>query len=410
MVMEVVKVKKCVITSAARTAVGAFLGGLKEIPVETLATIAIKEAIKRSRIEGKDVEEVILGHVISSTDAPNLARSAALLSGLEGAAGLTLNRLCGSGIQAVISAAQEIQTGGAEVVVAGGAESLSRVPYYLPLSVRYQPLRNGSRQLLCANEMSHLNAQPNSMYPPIHMGITAENVVARHNISREDQDLFAYQSQMKAKAAMENGKFAAEIVPVPIETKKGTYLFDTDEHPRPDTTLEGLAKVKPAFKKDGSVTAGNASGMNDGAAALVIMSEEKCNSAGLKGMAVVSDYAITALDPLVMGLGPVGAIRKLLNKTGLKLQDIDLIEINEAFAGQVLGCLKELGMYMGTALYDRLNVNGGAVALGHPLGMSGARLITTLTYELQRRNARFGIASACIGGGQGIAVLIENIG
>ncbi|MHC1745951.1 MAG: thiolase family protein [Negativicutes bacterium] len=400
--------KKCVITSAARTPVGAYLGGLKEIPVEVLAVTALKEALKRSNLSGTEVDEVILGHVISSADAPNLARTVALLAGLESAPGLTLNRLCGSGIQAVISAAQEIHTGGAEIVVAGGAESLSRVPYYLPLSVRYQPFRNGSKTIFCANEMAHLAAQPNSLYPPVHMGITAENVVERYKISREDQDLFAFHSQMKAKAAMESGRFAEEIVPVPIETKKGTIMFDTDEHPRPDTTLEGLAKLKPAFKKDGSVTAGNASGMNDAAAAIVIMSEEKCKALGLKPMAAVVDYAITALDPMVMGLGPVSAIQKVLKKTGLRLEDIDLIEINEAFAGQTLGCLKELGMYIGTPMYERLNVNGGAVSMGHPLGMSGARLVETIAYELQHRQARYGIASACIGGGQGIAVLIER--
>jgi len=400
--------KKCVITSAARTPVGAYLGGLKEIPVEVLAVTALKEALKRSNLSGTEVDEVILGHVISSADAPNLARTVALLAGLEATPGLTLNRLCGSGIQAVISAAQEIHTGGAEIVVAGGAESLSRVPYYLPLSVRYQPFRNGSKTIFCANEMAHLAAQPNSLYPPVHMGITAENVVERYKISREDQDLFAFHSQMKAKAAMESGRFAEEIVPVAIETKKGTIMFDTDEHPRPDTTLEGLAKLKPAFKKDGSVTAGNASGMNDAAAAIVIMSEEKCKALGLKPMAAVVDYAITALDPMVMGLGPVSAIQKVLKKTGLKLEDIDLIEINEAFAGQTLGCLKELGMYIGTPMYERLNVNGGAVSMGHPLGMSGARLVETIAYELQHRQARYGIASACIGGGQGIAVLIER--
>ncbi|HWQ60767.1 MAG TPA: thiolase family protein [Negativicutes bacterium] len=402
--------KKSVIVSAARTAVGAYLGGLKEVPVEVLASTAIREALKRAKITGNDVDDVILGHVISSTDAPNLARTAALLLGIESAPGLTLNRLCGSGIQAVISAAQEIETGGAEVVVAGGAESLSRVPYYLPLSVRYQPFRNGSKQLFCANEMAHLNAQPAPLYPAVHMGITAENVVARYNISREDQDLFAFHSQMKAKAAMESGRFAKEIVPVAIESKKGTIMFDTDEHPRPETTMEGLAKVRPAFKKDGTVTAGNASGMNDGGAALVIMSAEMAKAQGLKPLAAVVDYAVTALDPMVMGLGPVSAIRKLLKKTCLTLDDIDLVEINEAFAGQTLGCLKELGMYLGTSLYERLNVNGGAVALGHPLGMSGARLVTTLAYELQIRKARYGIASACIGGGQGIALLIENGG
>ena len=400
--------RKCVITSGARTPVGAFLGSLKEVPVETLAAIAVKEALQRSALDGKEVDEVILGHVISSTEAPNLARTTALLIGMESAAGLTLNRLCGSGIQAVASAAREIEAGGADVIVAGGAESLSRVPYYLPLPVRYQPLRNGSRQLLCANEMAHLNAQPTSLYPAVHMGITAENVVARYGISREDQDLFAFHSQMKAKAAMESGRFTREIVAVPIESRKGTVMFDTDEHPRPETTLEGLAKLKPVFKKDGTVTAGNASGMNDAAAALVVMATDKCQALGLEPLATIIDYAVTGLDPMVMGLGPVSAIRKLLKKTGLTLEEIDLVEINEAFAGQVLGCVKELGMYIGTPLYERLNVNGGAVALGHPLGMSGARLVLTLAYELQARDARYGIASACIGGGQGIAILIEN--
>jgi len=400
--------KKCVITSFARTPVGAYLGGLKEVPVENLATIAIKEALKRSDIANDQVDEVILGHVISSTDAPNLARNAALQAGLEKAAGLTVNRLCGSGIQAVISASHEILTDGAEIVVAGGAESLSRVPYYLPLSVRYQGFRNGNKELRCANDMAHFNAQPAGLYPSVHMGITAENVVAKLNIPREDQDLFAYQSQMKAKAAMESGRFAQEIVPVEIKTKKGVTIVDTDEHPRPNTTLEALAKLPPVFKKDGTVTAGNSSGMNDAAAALVLMSEEKCQSLGLKPLATVVDYAITALDPMYMGLGPVSAIQKLLKKTGLKLEEIDLIEINEAFAGQTLGCLKELGMYIGTPLYERLNVNGGAVALGHPLGMSGARIVGSLAFELQIREARYGIASACIGGGQGIAVLLEN--
>lgn len=401
--------KKCVITSAARTPVGAYLGGLKTVPVEELATIAIKEAVKRSNLNKEDIDDVILGHVTSSADAPNLGRNAALLAGLDHVPGFTVNRICGSGIQSIALGLMEIQTGNSEVVVAGGAESLSRAPYYLPLNARYEGFKNGSQELKCANTMSHHNSQPKSVSPvPIHMGNTAENVVRLYNISREDQDLFAYHSQMKAKAALESGRFVQEIIPVEIKTRKGVTIVDTDEHPKTNTTLEALAKLKPVFDKSGTVTAGNASGMNDGAAALVLMSEEKSQSMGLKPMATVVDYAVTGLDPLVMGLGPVSAIQKLLKKTGLELKDIDLFEINEAFAGQTLGCLKELDMYIGSPLYERLNVNGGAIALGHPLGMSGSRITLSLVYELKLRNARYGIASACIGGGMGIAILIEN--
>ncbi len=403
--------KKYVITSFARTAIGAFMGGLKEVPVQDLAALTIKEAVKRSNLGSKDVGGVVLGHAISTADAGNLGRLAPLMAGLDdGTPGFTVNRICGSGIQAVISAVQEMQGGDLDIAVAGGAESLSRVPYYLPMETRYKPLRNGNTTLYCSNEMYARNCQPLDRFPALNMGLTGENVVAHHNISREDQDLFAYQSQMKAKAAMDSGRFAEEIVPVEIKTRKGIAYFDVDEHPRPEVTLESLAKMKPAFKKDGSVTAGNASGMNDAAAALVIMTEEKAKSLGLKPLACIGSYAISGIDPAIMGLGPVGAIQKLLKKTDLSLEDIDLLEINEAFAGQVLGCLKELGNYIGTPLYDRLNVNGGAVALGHPLGMSGARLVGTIAYEFQhRKEARYGIASACIGGGMGIALLLENV-
>ena len=403
--------KKYVITSFARTAIGAFMGGLKEVPVQELAALTIKEAVKRSNLDNKDVGGVVLGHAISTADAGNLGRLATLMAGLDdGTPGFTVNRICGSGIQAVISAVQEMQGGDLDIAVAGGAESLSRVPYYLPMETRYKPLRNGNTTLYCSNEMYARNCQPLDRFPALNMGLTGENVVAHHNISREDQDLFAYQSQMKAKAAMDSGRFAEEIVPVEIKTRKGVAYFDVDEHPRPEVTLESLAKMKPAFKKDGSVTAGNASGMNDAAAALVIMTEEKAKSLGLKPLAYIGSYAISGIDPAIMGLGPVGAIQKLLKKTGLRLEDIDLLEINEAFAGQVLGCLKELGNYIGTPLYERLNVNGGAVALGHPLGMSGARLVGTIAHEFQhRKEARYGIASACIGGGMGIALLLENV-
>ncbi len=401
--------KKTIITSYARTAIGTFLGALREVPVQALGATAVQGALKRSNLAKDQVDEVILGHAISSGEAANIGRHVALLAGLsEETPGFTVCRMCGSGIQAIVSAMHEIQTGNAEIVIAGGTENLSRVPYYLPLSVRYQGFKNLNYELLCANQRHAETAAPESIYPGLNMGLTAENVVERCQISRQDQDLFALESHRKAVAAIQCGRFAQEIVPVEIKQKKGTVTFQVDEHPRPDTSLEALAKLRPAFKKDGTVTAGNSSGINDGAAALVVMSEDKGRELGLPPLAHVVSYAVTGLDPRIMGLGPVGAIQKLLNKTGLQLEDIDLFEINEAFAGQILGCLKELGMYMGTPLYDRVNVNGGAVALGHPLGMTGGRLTGTLAYELRDRHLRYGIASACIGGGMGIALLIEN--
>ncbi|WP_422392232.1 thiolase family protein [Niallia oryzisoli] len=401
---------KVVITSGARTAVGAFLGGLKTVPVEELAATAIKEALMRSNnLDPTLVNDVVLGHVESSGDAPNLGRNAAMLAGLDHVPGYTLNRICGSGIQSIVNAAQDILTGNSEIVVAGGAESLSRAPYYLPLEVRYDGFKMGNQELRDANTKYHHNCQPYPQYPIMHMGNTAENVVRKCEISREDQDLFAYNSQMRAKAAIESGRFEREIVPVEIKGRKGAVtIIDKDEHPKPHTTLEALSKLRPAFEKDGTVTAGNASGLNDGGAAVVVMSEERANELGLTTMAEIVDFAVAGLDPSVMGLGPVFAIRKLLEKTGMAKEDIDLYEINEAFAGQMLGCLKELDMYMDSPLYDRINVNGGAVALGHPLGMSGTRITISLMYELIERNAKYGIASACIGGGMGIALLIKN--
>lgn len=401
--------KKVVIVDAVRTPVGAYLGALKTVPVEELATLAVNEILKRTDLSGTHVDEVILGHVISSADAGNIARVTALAAGLESTPAFTVNRICASGIQAVISAAMEIQTGNADVIIAGGAESLSRVPYYLPLSVRYEGFRNMNKTLKCANEEHAKYCQPVKLYPGIDsMGITAENIVEKYHISREDQDLFAYNSQMKAKRAMESGRFAEEIVPVEVKTKKESVIVKDDEHPRPGTTLEALSKLKPAFKENGTVTAGNSSGLNDGAAAILMMSEDKCKELGLKPMAYVGEYGSSAISPYIMGMGPVEAIQKLLKRTNLRLSDIDLLEINEAFAGQMLGVCTELGNYMGTPLHDRLNVNGGAVALGHPLGMSGARLITTLVYEFRHRDAKYAIASACIGGGQGLALLLEK--
>ncbi|HEY4600501.1 MAG TPA: thiolase family protein [Cerasibacillus sp.] len=400
---------KVVITSGARTAVGAFLGGLKTVPVEELASIAIKGALKRSNIDGKLVDDVVMGHVESSGDAPNLGRNAALLAGLDHVPGYTVNRICGSGLQSIVNGTQDILTGNSEIVVAGGAESLSRAPYYLPLEVRYQGFRMGNQELKDANTKYHHNAQPYPQYPVMHMGNTAENVVKKYNISRDDQDLFAYNSQMRAKAAQENGRFKKEIVPVEVKGRKGKVtVVDTDEHPRPDTTLDVLATLSPAFEKDGTVTAGNSSGLNDGGAALVLMKEEKAKDLNVEPLAEVVDFAAAGLDPTLMGLGPAYAIKKLLDKVGMTKEEIDLYEINEAFAGQMLGVMKEMDMYLEHPLYKRLNVNGGAIALGHPLGMSGTRITLSLVYELIERNLKYGIASACIGGGMGIALLIKN--
>lgn len=400
--------KRVVITSYARTPIGAFLGELRDVPVEHLAAAAIREALHRSQLDGGSVDEVIMGHVISSTDAPQLARDAALLAGMVGTPAFTVNRICGSGLQAVASAFQEIATGAAEVVVAGGAESLSRAPYYLPLSARFQGLRSGSVSLKCANEQSHFNAAPHPLYEEVWMGNTAENVVSRYAIPREEQDRFAYDSQMKTRAAQENGRLAQEIVAYEIKGRKGSTIVELDEHPRGDVTLEKLATMKPAFQAGGTVTAGNATGMNDGAAAMVLMSEERAKALGLEPMAYVADWSVAALDPMVMGLGPAYAIPKLLAKTGLALADMDRIEINEAFAGQVLGCMKAMDWDMASPLYQRLNVNGGAIALGHPLGCSGARITGSLALELQLGAGRRGVASACIGGGMGIAILLER--
>lgn len=402
--------KKVVVTSYCRTPIGAYLGDLKTVPVQDLGSLVIREAVKRSNLELDQIQEVIMGHVMATPEAGNFGRRVALQAGCPvTTTGFTVNRICGSGLQAVISAMQEIQLGVFDIVVAGGAESLSRVPYYLPLNVRYEGFRNGNKNLLCTNEEYMKHCAPEDVYPIESMGMTAENIVAELGITREEQDIFAYNSQMRAKAAIESGRFDLEIIPVPVKTRKETVMVTKDGHPRPNTTMEALAKLKPCFKKDGSVTAGNSSGMNDAAAALVLMSEEKCRELGLKPMAYLDDYGIGGVDPRVMGYGPVPAIDQLLGKTGLTLWDIDFVEINEAFAGQVLGCMKKMDYYLDSPLYERLNIHGGACALGHPLGMTGARLVGTMCTELTlKKEAKYAIASACIGGGQGLALLIRQ--
>ena len=401
--------KKIVITGAVRTAVGAYMGGLKTVPAYKLGAIVIEEAVKRGGIGKEDVDQVIMGDVLSKT--PNLARVSLLLAGLnESVPGFSVDRQCGSSLQAVISGCESIAAGNAQIVVAGGAENMSRAPYYLPSECRYQGCRMNDFRCEDSFTYASSHAHPTELFPDLNMGLTAENIAKKYYITRQQQDEFAYDSQMKAAKAQGEGKFEKEIHPVEVVTRKSRIIFDRDEHFKPDTTLEGLSKLKPAFLKDGTgtVTAGNASGMNDGASAVILMSEEQAKIRELEPLATVVAASTAGVNPSMMGLGPVPAIRQLLKKSGLTLEDIDLFEINEAFAAQSLGCLIELGMEPGSRLYERVNVNGGAVAHGHALGNSGTRILTTLIHELRRRNGRFGIATLCIGGGQGIGLLIEN--
>jgi acetyl-CoA C-acetyltransferase len=402
--------RKCVITSAARTAVGAYLGSLKTVEAQTLGADVIKEAAKRSGIRLDQLEQVVMGDVYGYT--PNVSRCAALIAGVpEEVPAYTVDRQCASSLQAVVSAMYEIQAEEADIIAAGGVETMSRLTYYLPPSARYEGFRIGDSVLYDTFNHGVTMVQPPELYPHLNMGLTAENVAAKYDISREAQDEFALDSQHKAKAAMDAGKFKDEIVPVEVKLKKSNFIFDTDEHPRPETTLEKLAKLKPCFKFDGTgtVTAGNSSGMNDGASAVIVMSEDKANELGVKPLVRIVSSSSVGVDPRIMGIGPAYAIPKALKKAGLSLQDIGLIELNEAFAAQSVACLRLLGMAPGTEMYERVNVNGGAIALGHALANSGTRLLTTLIYEMKRRHVQYGLASLCIGGGQGMAMVVENI-
>lgn len=402
--------KQCVITGAVRTPVGAYLGSLKTVPAYQLGSLVLEEAVKRGGIEKQDVEQVIMGDVLSKT--PNLARVSALVAGFdESVPGFSVDRQCGSALQAVVSAAHAILSGDASVVLAGGAESMSQAPYFMPASIRYEGVRMNKFQVEDAFEYASSHAHPTEKYDGLNMGLTAENVAKKHGITRQQQDAFAYDSQMKWKRAHEAGLFKDEILPVEVQLRKSSFVFDTDEHPKPDTTLEKLEKLRPAFLRDGtgSVTAGNASGMNDGASAVVVMDGDIAKARGIKPLVRIVSSATAGVDPNVMGLGPVPATRLALQRAGLKLEDIGLFELNEAFAAQSLGCLIELGMAPGSPLYERVNVNGGAIAHGHALGNSGTRILTTLIYEMKRRGVRYGLATLCIGGGQGIAMIVENV-
>jgi acetyl-CoA acyltransferase 2 len=385
------------ILGGARTPMTQHVGALKDVSAIELGAIATKGALARTGVEPDAVDHVVFGNVQqSSTDAHYGARHVGLRAGLPiEVPALTVNRLCGSGIQAVVSGAQQIQLGEAGVVVAGGMESMSQVPHVL------RGLRSGLR-LGQGKLEDWLWEGLNDPYAGCSMAITAENCAAKYGISREDADRYALRSQQRAHAAWTSGVMAEEVVPVEVKGRKGITTVDRDDHLRPETTLEGLAALPTVFKKDGVVTAGNASGIVDGAAALVIASGEAAKARGLKPLARIVSWAAVGVEPTLMGMGPAPAIRKALERAGLSLGQLDLVEINEAFAPQYLACEKELGLDP-----ERSNVNGGAIALGHPLGASGARLLLTLALELRRRRATYGVASACIGGGQGIAMILE---
>ena len=390
--------KDVVIVSATRTGIGTFNGSMTTVSAAELGTIVIKEAIKRAKINPDQVDQTIMGCVLQAGQAQGVARQAALNAGIPvEKPAYTINLICGSGLKAVQLAAQAIMTGESDIVVAGGTENMSAAPYLLMKG------RNGYKMGNGEIIDSMVNDALTCGYSSCHMGMTAENLANRHSLTRQEQDEFALASQNKAIEAIRDGKFKAEIVPVTIKTKKGDVVFDTDEHPKAGTSIEGLGKLRTAFKKDGSVTAGNASGINDGASAFVIMSGEKAKELGIKPLAKIMGYATEGVDPDIMGFGPVPAVRKAMERAKLTINDMDLIEANEAFAAQALIVAKELKFNM-----DIVNVNGGAIALGHPVGSSGARILVTLLHEMEKRDSKRGLATLCIGGGMGTAVIVER--
>jgi len=391
--------EEVVIVSAVRTAIGKFAGSLASLPAANLGATVIQAALDRAGLRPDQVHDVILGQILQAGAGQGPARQAALLAGLpHNVPAMSVNKLCGSGLKAVHLAVQEIRDGDADVVVAGGMESMSQAPHLLPGSRKGQAMGDWALQdsmirdgLTCA-------------IGQVHMGVTAENIAEQWKISREEQDAFAVQSQNKAEAAIKAGRFREEIVPVMLAQKKGDPIaFDTDEFPRFGATLESMTKLRPAFKKDGTVTAANASGINDGAAAVVVMRGSTARKLGLEPLAVIKAYARAAVDPKIMGTGPIPASRTCLQRAGWTVADLDLIEANEAFAAQACAVNKDMGWDTG-----KVNVNGGAIAIGHPVGASGARVLNTLLFEMQRRNARKGLATLCIGGGMGIALCVER--
>ena len=390
--------KKIVLAGACRTAIGTMGGALSTVPAAELGSIVIQEPLNRAGVKAEQVDHVYMGCVIQAGLGQNVARQASIKAGLPVTTpAVTVNVVCGSGLNCVNMAAQMIEAGDADIVVAGGMESMSLAPYAM-MKGRYG-YRMGNATLVD----TMVNDALWDVFNNYHMGITAENVAEQRNLTREMLDEFAACSQQKCEKAMAEGKFKDEIVPVEVKGKKGSVIVDTDEGPRPGTTVETLARLKPAFKKDGIVTAGNASGINDGAAAIVVMSEEKAKELGIKPMATWVGGALGGVDPSIMGVGPVAAVNKLMGKLNMKVADMDLIEANEAFAAQSLAVGHDLGFDM-----EKLNVNGGAIALGHPVGASGCRILVTLLHEMQRRDAKKGLATLCIGGGMGCATVVER--
>ncbi|HFR3692449.1 TPA: acetyl-CoA C-acetyltransferase [Streptococcus suis] len=391
--------REAVIVAAVRTPIGSYGGSLKDISAVDLGVTAVKGALEKINLDPTLVDEVIFGNVLGAGLGQNVARQVSIKSGLPVTTpSFTINKVCGSGLKTISLAAQAILLGDADVVIAGGTENMSQAPYVI------QNQRWGSRMGDSKVIDTMLKDGLTDAFEPMHMGITAENVAAKYNITREDQDSFAVRSQEKAVAAIKAGKFKDEIVPVLIPQRKGDPLvFDTDEYPRENASVEGMANLRPAFKKDGTVTAGNASGINDGAAAIIMMSSEKAAQLGLPVLATIKSYASAGLDPTIMGCGPIYASRKALDKAGLSVSDLDLVEANEAFASQACAVNRELGLNP-----DIVNVNGGAIALGHPIGASGARIFVTLLHEMQKRDAKCGLATLCIGGGMGIAVIVSR--
>ena len=391
--------QEVVIVAATRTAIGSFQGALANIPAAELGAAVIRQLLAKTGLKGDQVDEVILGQVLTAGCGQNPARQASILAGLPHTVpALTLNKLCGSGLKALHLATQAIRCGDAEVIIAGGMESMSLAPYVLPAA--RTGLRIGHAKMLDSMLQDGLM----DAFNDYHMGITAENLVEQYNLTREQQDAFAAASQQKASAAIEGGRFVDEITPILIPQRKGEPLsFATDEQPRADTSAAALGKLRPAFKKDGSVTAGNASSLNDGAAAVMLMSAAKAKALGLPVLAKIAAYANAGVDPAIMGIGPVSATRRCLDKAGWSIAQLDLIEANEAFAAQSLAVAKDLGWDM-----NKVNVNGGAIALGHPIGASGCRVLVTLLHEMIKRDAKKGLATLCIGGGQGVALAIER--
>ena len=386
-----------VIVSSVRTAIGSFLGGFSSVSASYLGAAAIKEALKRAKVKGDEVDEAIMGQIFAAGQGQNPARQAAVGAGIPfEKTALQINQLCGSGLRSIAMGMQAITLGDADIVVAGGQESMSQAPHCAQM-------RNGQKMgalefvdtMLKDGLWDHFNGY--------HMGVTAENVAEKWQITREQQDDFSFDSQQKAKAAMEAGRFKDEIVPVTITSRRGDIIIDTDEHPKPDTTIETLQGLRPAFSKDGTVTAGSASGINDGGAASILMSAETAAKRGIEPMARIVSWATAGVDPAIMGSGPIPASRKALEKAGWSADDLDLIEANEAFAAQACAVNKDLGWDT-----EKVNVNGGAIALGHPVGASGARVLTTLLHEMQRRDSKKGLATLCIGGGMGIAMCVER--